>query len=152
MRSAAQTTGTVDVEGPPAGTWCQRTILPPRMRKTAAARLPGPSHGLDLRSPRTNVARTTGPCAESDTIFPEQGRSVFHATASAWVRSLVTTLPCTTSAFGAKSSAAASLSPSLSALLQARTTLDGEVPPLPQPASRARMQAAAARERTTPRL
>src|SRR5439155_23956092 len=41
-----------------SGTWCQRTILPPRMRKMAVARWPGPSHALVRRFPRRKVAVT----------------------------------------------------------------------------------------------
>src|SRR5205085_1806236 len=43
------------------GTWCQSTILPPRMRKTAVAWWPGPSQALVGRSPRRKVAVTVAP-------------------------------------------------------------------------------------------
>src|ERR687887_158653 len=119
------------------------------MRKTAVARWPGPSQALVGRSPRRKVAVTVAPRVESATILPEQGRPAFQTTASACVRSLITTGPWTTSAPGANRSAAPWLSPALSALLQARTTLSGEAFPLPQPASRARRRAAANQERTT---
>src|ERR671937_2195838 len=119
------------------------------MRKTAVARWPGPSQALVFRLPRRKVAVTVAPRVESATILPEQGRPAFQTTASAWVRSLRTTGPCTTSAPGAKRSAAPWLSPALSALLHARTTLSGDAFPPPQPASRARRTAAASQERTT---
>src|ERR687887_56010 len=57
-----------------SGTWCQSTILPLRMRKTAVARWPGPSQALVGRSPRRKVAVTVAPRVESATILPEQGR------------------------------------------------------------------------------
>src|SRR5919198_4551971 len=132
-----------------SGTWCQSTILPARMRKTAVAWWPGPSQALVGRSPRRKVAVTVAPRVERATIFPEQGRPAFQTTASACVRSLITTGPWTTSAPGAKRSAAPWLSPAFNALLHARTTLSGDVLPPPQPASRARTKAAASQERTT---
>src|SRR5919197_5485332 len=119
------------------------------MRKTAVARWPGPSHGLVFRSPRRKVAVTVAPRVERATIFPEQGRPAFQTTASACVRSRITTGPWTTSAPGAKRSAAPWLSPALRALLQARTTLSGDAFPPPQPPSRARRRAVASQERTT---
>src|ERR687888_1831659 len=131
------------------GTWCQSTILPPRMRKTAVARWPGPSQALVGRLPRRKVAVTTAPLVERATILPEQGRPAFQTTASACVRSLSTTGPWMTCAPGAKRSAAAWLSPPFSALLHARTTLSGDVFPPPQPASRTRRRAMAIKERTT---
>src|ERR687887_123707 len=119
------------------------------MRNTAVARWPGPSQALVGRSPSRKVAVTVAPRVEIATILPEQGRPAFQTTASAWVRSLITTGPWMTSAFGAKRSAAPWLSPALNALLHARTTLSGDAFPPPQPASRAKRRAAASQERTT---
>ena len=56
---------------------------------------------------------------------PAQGSPAFHATASAWVRRTISG-PWTTTAPGAKSRAAASLSPALIALLHARATGKGQ--------------------------
>src|SRR5439155_19829678 len=80
---------------------------------------------------------------------PAQGSPAFHATASAWVRRTISG-PWTTTAPGAKSRAAASLSPALIALLHARATLSGDAGCAaglcpPQPAARA---AAASEART----
>src|SRR5919201_31579 len=119
------------------------------MRKTAVARWPGPSQAPVGLSPRRKVAVTVAPRVESATILPEQGRPAFQTTASACVRRWSTTGPWTTSAFGAKRSAAPWLSPALSALLHARTMLSGEAFPPPQLASRARTKAARSQERTT---
>src|SRR5918912_3214896 len=132
--------------GVAVGTWCQRTILPSLMRKIAVARPPGPSQGPVVRSPRRKVAVTVAPLVERSTILPEQGRPAFQTTASACVRRRSTTGPWTTSAPGAKRSAAPWLSPALSALLHARTTLSGDALPPPQPASRARRRPVANQE------
>ncbi len=78
---------------------------------------------------------------------PAQGRPAFHATASACVLSTIC-WSWITIAPGANSRAAASLSPALIALLQARATPSGEAAAWPpQPATRA-----AAASRTRARL
>src|SRR6266487_2425838 len=73
-----------------------------------------------------NVAEVVSPLVLIETIRPEQGSAAFHATAWARVSRRSVVPACTTSAPGAKSFAAAWLSPWLSSWLQARTTLSGD--------------------------
>src|SRR5204862_6901667 len=113
--------------------WCQRTIFPFTTRKIAVARSPGPSQRLCGRSPSSNVARAVCPWLLIETIRPEHGSAEFQASAWAWVRRRMTLEPWTTSAPGAKRSAAPLLSSAFPAWPHARTTLwvDGGL--LPQP-------------------
>jgi len=152
--TALTTTGVVCTGGPLAiGTWCQRTILPARTRITARAWTPGPSHRLAGRSPRTNVAVTLLPRLSIRTIRPEHGSPAFHSTASARLWKRCSVPPWMISAFVANRSAALSLSPALSAELQARTTLSGDaaLPPQEAPIS-ASVAPMRSRNRTLPRL
>ena len=89
---------------------------------------------LVFLSPRRKVARVVSPLVEIETIFPEQGRAAFQATACACVSRCVVIPACTTSAPGANNRAAPSLSPEFSSWLQARTTLSGDGELDPQPA------------------
>src|SRR5207245_2508940 len=79
-RPGDQTVGACSGAWPPI--WCQSTIFPSRIRKTALAVCPGASHGLATRSPSRNVAHTVAPSRVSETIEPQQGSPASQATAS----------------------------------------------------------------------